>query len=482
MKKFLSLFLCVIMVFSTSSIAFAASPTEDFTEAGFSSEQRRVTEIPELREKNSDTYLLSDGSYECVIYAEDKYYQDAKGEYIEINNDIVPVKYKSAETTYNYVNAANSTKVYFAKDNPAVLIMSGNNELTFSLIGSNATNTSVGERSNKCKFDDLDLQNGNCITYTDVYKGTDLVYSVNNGFVKEYLVLSDSSSPSEYLFEFDTSSCVIKKNDAGTLNVYDSAGELSFELGSLFAVDSAGAYTDALEYEIVRKDNDATTVKLMIDPAYLNDSSRVFPVLIDPSIMITGGARTYDTYVSSRYPTSNYYLQNWLRTGRDEDYYIRRTYIKFDLPSGITSSNVTSAYINIKKYSGSTPSVKAYRATGNWTSSTLTWDNKPGYTTTNASATASLYSNNWYRMYVTNIVKSWYTGTYSNYGFVLKDATESGTSQWTTFYSSDAASPNKPELVINYSDYPFESAFGEATIATISRSNRPAPKFRLLNL
>ena len=52
--------------------------------------------------------------------------------------------------------------------------------------------------------------------------------------------------------------------------------------------------------------------------------------------------------------------------------------------------------------------------------------------------------------YVTNIVKSWYTGTYSNYGFVLKDATESGTSQWTTFYSSDAASPNKPELVINY--------------------------------
>lgn len=53
-------------------------------------------------------------------------------------------------------------------------------------------------------------------------------------------------------------------------------------------------------------------------------------------------------------------------------------------------------------------------------------------------------------MGVTTLVKKWLAGTYSNYGFMVKDATESGTTHWTTFYSSDASSPNKPELIINY--------------------------------
>lgn len=229
-------------------------------------------------------------------------------------------------------------------------------------------------------------------------------------------------------------------------------------------MDSASIYTEDLKYEIINVFEDTTTISISIDADYLNDPARVFPVLIDPSIMVTGDTCTYDTYVSSRYPTTNYYLNNWIRTGRDDDYYIRRTYIRFDLPSGISSNSITSAYINLKYYSGSTPSVKAYRATGSWSSSALTWDNKPSYTTTNASSNSTLYSDNWYRLYVTSIVKSWQAGTYSNYGFVLKDTTEVGTSQWTTFYSSDAASPNKPELHINYVYYgtrPYQSTSRE---------------------
>ena len=46
----------------------------------------RIATLEELREPNSDTYLLSDGSYECVVYAEDKYYEDENGKMIWINN------------------------------------------------------------------------------------------------------------------------------------------------------------------------------------------------------------------------------------------------------------------------------------------------------------------------------------------------------------------------------------------------------------
>ena len=113
-------------------------------------------------------------------------------------------------------------------------------------------------------------------------------------------------------------------------------------------------------------------------------------MLIDPSTMITGETNTKDSYVSSRYGTTNYYMNNYLKTGRDADYYTRRTFIKFDLPTNLYGANIAYAYINIKMYTGSTPSINAYRVTGNWTSSTITWNNMPGISTVNASAAATL--------------------------------------------------------------------------------------------
>lgn len=68
-----------------------------------------------------------------------------------------------------------------------------------------------------------------------------------------------------------------------------------------------------------------------------------------------------------------------------------------------------------------------------------------------ASDTAYSDGGSWWRLdNTTALVKYWLDGTFGNYGFMVRDATESGTTQWTTFYSSDAPSPNKPELHIVY--------------------------------
>lgn len=112
MKKLLSLLLCIVLVFTCSGIAFAVnsdSENETLTET------YRVTEVPELRELNADTYLLSNGAYECVVYSENKYFRDENGEYKEINNAIIPVEYKSGEAIYKYANKASDTKVFFQK-------------------------------------------------------------------------------------------------------------------------------------------------------------------------------------------------------------------------------------------------------------------------------------------------------------------------------------------------------------------------------
>lgn len=68
--RILSLFLAMVLLFTSFSFV---SASENATEQATVT---RVQEVEALRETNSETYLMSDGTYECVIYAYDKYYAD----------------------------------------------------------------------------------------------------------------------------------------------------------------------------------------------------------------------------------------------------------------------------------------------------------------------------------------------------------------------------------------------------------------------
>ena len=77
----------------------------------------RVQEIEFLREKNSETYLMSDGKFECVVYADNKYYMDANEELKLIDNSIVRAQ-NTGQLAVDaskgvYKNAANEFDVFF---------------------------------------------------------------------------------------------------------------------------------------------------------------------------------------------------------------------------------------------------------------------------------------------------------------------------------------------------------------------------------
>lgn len=374
MKRLLSMLLIIIMVMTCYGPAFASERTlVDSTSEG----KQRVREIQELRQENSDTYLLSDGTCECVVYSEDKYFKNENGNYVVINNAVKPEKYKSVSNDYGFANAANSFKVRFSDKKASVLITTESECLAFSLINSEPKNVKVGAEGNSYRFQEFNLRSNNCITYVDAYKDTDIIYSVQNDYVKEYIVLKSPAAQSEFMFEVDTSNYDIIKENNGNLRVCNKNGTPVFDFGSLFAVDSAGNYTDKLEYTVLKSTDNNTMIKVSFTSDYLEEADRVFPVLIDPSVMVTGANKTKDSFVSSRYPSTNYYMQNWLKTGHDEDFGIRRSYVKFTLPDNITNSSIISAYINIKYYSGSAPKLEAYRVIGSWTSNSLTWNNRP---------------------------------------------------------------------------------------------------------
>jgi len=406
-------------------------------------------EIAELRETNSETYLRPDGQYECVVYSDDKYYADSNGDLQLIDNTIERAEHTVEGENYAFANAANNRRYFFAENEVRACVSAKNRTVSFTYETENPVAGIPGGHALYEEIAGFQLLRTDAFAYNDVSEGTDIVYVATNGGLKEYIVVRNSNAPTLLSFRMNIDGMQLVSQNDGTIKITDDSGDDVFLLDKLFAVDANGVFCDNLTYS-VREENGISFVDVCMDEDFLTAADRVFPVLIDPSVMITGDTSTKDSYVSSRYPTTNYYLNTYLRTGRDDDFYSRRSFLKFDLPGSLNGSTISEAYIQIHYYSGAVPNVKAYRVTGSWTSSSITWNNMPGYTMEYASTTASAISNGWYRLNVSTIVSKWALGTYSNYGFLLRDNSEVGTTQWTTFHSSDAPSPNKPELHIVY--------------------------------
>ena len=305
------------------------------------------------------------------------------------------------------------------------------------------------------KLKDVDsfLDSNNAVMYQNVYPSIDLVYEADTYGLKEYIILNEPTNQNEFYFNLKLDGLTIKEDDG--ISFVNEKGETKLRVGQLYAFDSDEIVTEKVTCEVVSMNNESK-LKLTLDREYLTNPERVFPIVIDPTFKtktITGATDTFDAYVSSKYPSKNYQMSQYLRTGRDDSYYTRRTYIKFNIPTFIKAYSINSADLRIRKYSGAAPNIKAYQVRYSWSSSSITWNNKTDYFPIYYSNQFEHIENNWYQTNVKSIVNDWLDpekNNMNNYGFLLKDMEETGNSQWTTFYSSDAPSPNKPELVINY--------------------------------
>ena len=113
MKCCEKLLVCCLVMVSIILAPFCVLKTEASPES---------IEIEELRTQNSDTVLLNDGSFECTIYSENKYYLNSEDWYVKIDNRIVenPVIFDGMK--FSYKNTEDSIDVCFQDDNPSILL------------------------------------------------------------------------------------------------------------------------------------------------------------------------------------------------------------------------------------------------------------------------------------------------------------------------------------------------------------------------
>ena len=453
-----------------------------------------IDEVREMRTENSKTYLLSDGTYQYVGYAEPIHYRETDGTLEEIDNQItncclleIEDKLINAEENhkltmmksgdfYRYTNAKNAWNVYFKEllsEESAIMIQNQDSLLRIQLYKDNSVYeeaSSSAEITEKLAKSEIALESRNtaikatamnsslpyyellkednrAIVYPDAVKNTDICYTVRNAALKEEILIKNKNYEDITFLITGTGVEFVEEREEKMF--VDAKGNTVFTLGDLYAYDADGKYTENISYSI-KAVTDGILCTIVVDQEFMTAEDTQYPVVIDPTIMVTGSSNTYDTCVDEQYPNSNYYLAESLWTGGLGGTNRMRTYIKFDLPTSISSSDVTNAYIHIKKRDYEVPSVVAYRVTENWNSNSITWNNKPEYTVNNPSAAIVLDTGAWYKITVTTMVKDWMRGTYQNYGFCIKEPNEINSAQKTKYYSSDAPSPNKPELVITY--------------------------------
>jgi hypothetical protein len=162
-----------------------------------------------------------------------------------------------------------------------------------------------------------------------------------------------------------------------------------------------------------------------------SDWSNVESVQVSPPTKLYAVA---DATVLSGAPGTNFGSAGDMWVGYDLCYggKTSRSLIRFDvsdIPAGTSISqaklylrHVNSCYRNAGSYL-----VTTYRATNSWSSSSVTWNNQPGYGESYGSASVSSSPGSWYSFDVTNLVRGWVNGSVSNYGIVLRASESSST-------------------------------------------------------
>lgn len=132
------------------------------------------------------------------------------------------------------------------------------------------------------------VEKNNTVTFTNVYPNTNYIYKTIPLGIKEDIVVNKPNGISIYPFFLDLKGVTPKyyTSDISGGVFYDEKGNYIFNFKKPFAVDAKGNKSNEVDITIKK---DSATGKLVailgVDPNWLKDPARVYPVSIDPTVV-----------------------------------------------------------------------------------------------------------------------------------------------------------------------------------------------------
>ena len=235
-----------------------------------------VEELTNMRTANETVYRRNDRTCRKIITSVPTRYRDTNGEFKEISNRLI-------DNGAEIVNEANSFKVKFSKDLHSDKIFDlqrGGKTVSLSAVGT----TKARGHACGCK---CELCSGkyNAVTAT-LTDGTEIEYVTLDDRVNENIIVRERQDSYEYSFTLKIGDLAVEEGECNDLLLKDKeTGETEFIIPAPFMFDANKKFSDKVSYEI-EVNADALIIKVVAGADFINAADRVFPVTIDPQLVV----------------------------------------------------------------------------------------------------------------------------------------------------------------------------------------------------
>lgn len=305
---------------------------------------------------------------------------------------------------------------------------------------------------------------GNKAQYKGLWSKTDVDLVKFPEGVKETLILADASAPSSYVWDLEEIAGVVPtlSADGGLDYVETLTGSIVGRIPAPTVHDAAGVEGAAtLTYS-------AGAVTIAVDPAWLADPARVWPVTLDPTTLVLQPDPTAgkDTYVFQGAATTNYGTTTYVGAGDGGAASTAlRSLLQPDISAIPAGDGIDSAQLEL--YNNATGGADTfynatlYRVTAAWDEATVTWDLQPAFDATAISTVASIANTAGWVAWtgLKTLILNWRSGI-ANEGVVLKKPSDGTLANdkkyfWSSDYTTDTTL--RPKWTIVYTAAPTPS-------------------------
>jgi YD repeat-containing protein len=425
------------------TVASAAAAVDGGVNAPRVSQPREVPaadgELVGRRTVHSRTYREPDGSLRTVLGASPVNFTDSRGALAPIDTTLVPA---GKQTAGSGAAAAGGgvgdtprppgLSVPGRGDGPVRVQSAADGWVQTRLLGAAAAAVAV---------------NDSTATAAEALPGVSVGWTSTLGGVKETLTLASAQAASSFRFALTVAPGLtpVLTGD-GTVQVQDSAGAAVWVLPAPFMDDATGAHSDAVRYSLKPAGDGAWELAMAADPAWLAEASRRFPVVIDPTVLLsaggTGASEDLACEIRSSAASTNYCTAAGFAVGAASGS-VSRAAVRFPQLNQVVPANAVIAAAELElpvtaaDGSGSL-TVQARPLTGPFTAA-ATWNTKDGSNTwtggagalgqsSTAVASTTLASSpvgTTVVLPVSDLARQWLTGQTPNYGLLLKSSDES---------------------------------------------------------
>ncbi len=290
------------------------------------------------------------------------------------------------------------------------------------------------------------------LLYANVYNNTNIIYDLLGNQIKESIVLrSYDEELRGYRYTLNTGSMIPVAQEDGSIILYASDRQtVVFTMPAPYMADSNGEYSGDIDITLSGS-NGTYTLTYILPTAWLADEARAWPVILDPIV----DAESSTSNIADRTVAEERTLaSNWGMNacGYRDGWGVHRFYMKFiTLPTLDISDNIVHAEVILyDQYDPDTYSiVEVHEVLATWTSSGMTWSNKPAHVDT-VTDYVQVTAAGYYTFDVTDLARGWYEGQNTGMVFKMSDAVEdAGVDDWKQFYSCEFGYV-KPTLQITY--------------------------------